>query len=470
VVSDYGAVNDLIGRHGVAASKREAARRAFSAGVDVETPDPDCFPLLKDLVQSGELPAALLDSAVARVLRQKFALGLFENPYADEAKALRTVGAPENRDLARRAAEEAIVLLKNEDNLAPVDPARYKTIAVIGPNADRTLLGGYSDEPRYFVNVLEGIRKKVGNRSKVLYSKGCGITEPCSWYKDPVKPSDPDKDRLDLRGAVETARTADLIVLAIGGNECESREAWADNHLGDHPDMELAGLQNELFDALHALGKPVVVLLLNGRPYSIPNIAAKASAIFECWYLGQECGNAVANVLFGDVNPSGKLPITFPRSAGHLPVFYNHKPSARRGYLFGDVSPLYPFGYGLSYTSFEVGAPVLSKNVMAATESVKVNVTLRNTGNRAGKETVQCYVRDLYASVTRPVKELKAFQKIELQPGETKTVEFTLTPDDFSMYDYNMQYGVEPGDFEIMTGVSSRDEDLKKTFLKINAK
>jgi beta-glucosidase len=468
VVSDYFAINEMKDRHLIARDYKETAIKAMRAGVDVETPNPKCYPLLKAAIDSNEISVALLDSAVVRILRQKFALGLFENPYADAEKAEKIVGARENVPLALQAAEEAIVLLKNKDNIAPLSTEKYKHIAVIGPNANRTLLGGYSDQPRYFVTVLDGIKRKVGDRAKVSYAEGCGITTPCSWYKDPVKRTSVEQDRQKIQEAVALAQTADVVVLAIGGNECESREAWADTHLGDQPSMNLVGLQEELFAALHATGKPVVVLLLNGRPYSIPNIAAKASALFECWYLGQECGRAVANVLFGSTNPSGKLPITFPRSAGHLPVFYNHKPSARRGYQFGDATPLFAFGYGLSYTKFALDTPRLSKTVIGPDESVEVRVKVTNKGRRRGSEVVQCYIRDEYASVTRPVKELKDFAKVSLAPGESTTVTFRITPEKLSMYDYEMRWVVEPGTFQIMTGGSSLDKDLKKTVLTVS--
>ncbi len=467
VVSDYYAISDLYRRHRIAGDLKEAGKKAMSVGVDVETPDPECFNLLKTVFEKGEMPIAVLDTVVARVLRQKFALGLFENPYADAQKAEQVLQNKNSQAIALQAAEESIVLLKNEGNLAPLNLEKYKTIAVIGPNADKTLLGGYSDEPRHFVTVLKGIEAKVGNRAKVVYAEGCGITEPCSWYKDPVQLTDRATDRRKIAQAVEIAKQADVVILAVGGNECESREGWAESHPGDQPDMNLKGLQDSLVAAIHALGKPTICLLLNGRPYSITNIAQKIPVIFECWYLGQECGHAIANTLFGDNNPSGRLPITFPRSVGHLPVYYSHKPSARRGYIFDDVSPLFSFGEGMSYTSFEYGKPVLTQSSIGKNETATVTVSVKNTGSRPGKTVVQCYVRDLYASVTRPVKELKDFAKIELKPGETKQVVFQISPDKLMMLDYNMNWVVEPGEFEIMTGSSSRDGDLQKTSLVV---
>jgi beta-glucosidase len=342
-----------------------------------------------------------------------------------------------------------------------------KTIAVIGPNAHRQLLGGYSGVPNHNVTVLEGIQQKAGKGVKVLYSEGCKITIGGSWNQDAVVPSDPNEDRRQIKEAVQVAKKADVIVLAIGGNEQTSREAWNLQHMGDRTSLDLIGRQNELIDAMVALGKPVIAFLFNGRPLAPLNLVAKVPVIFECWYLGQECGRAVADVLFGDYNPGGKLPISFPRSAGHLPVFYNYKPSARRGYLFDDVSPLFAFGYGLSYTTFSVSEPRLSKNRMKKDGSVTVSVDVKNTGQRAGSEVVQLYIRDLVSSVTRPVKELKGFEKVWLDPGDSKTVTFTITPALLRFWNVEMKYVVEPGDFSIMVGTSSRDEDLRKVTLTV---
>ncbi len=257
------------------------------------------------------------------------------------------------------------------------------------------------------------------------------------------------------------------MVLAIGGNEQTSREAWNLNHMGDRPYLDLIGRQEELVEAIAATGKPVIVFLFHGRPNSIQRVAEKAAAIFECWYLGQETGTAVADVLFGSYNPGGKLPISVPRSAGHLPAFYNYKPSARRGYLFDDVTPLYPFGFGLSYTTFSISNVRLSKRRIASTGSAEVLADVTNTGARAGSEVVQMYIRDLVSSVTRPVKELKGFRRVDLEPGQTAAVRFEITPESLAFWDVNMKYRVEPGDFEIMVGNSSRDADLQKVTLTV---
>jgi beta-glucosidase len=472
VVSDYYAMWELHHRpdthgHFVAKDKKEACELAVKAGVNIEFPEPDCYLHLIELVRQGVLKENQLDYLVAPMLLWKFKMGLFDDPYVDPDEAARVVGCDANRKLALQAAHETITLLKNENNLAPLDSAKLKTIAVIGPNANRSLLGGYSGVPKHNVTVLDGIKAKIGNRVKVLHSEGCKITVGGSWNQDDVTPSDPVEDRKQIAEAVVVAKQADVIVLAIGGNEQTSREAWNLKHMGDRTDLDLVGRQDELVQAMLATGKPVIVFLFNGRPLSINYVAENVPVIFECWYLGQETGHAVADVLFGDFNPGGKLPISFPRSAGHLPVFYNYKPSARRGYLFADVSPLFAFGYGLSYTSFELKNVRLAKEKIKRTESTHISADVTNTGKRAGTETVQLYIRDLVSSVTRPVKELKSFQKVLLQPGETKTVTLEITPDSLAFYDVKMKYVVEPGEFEIMVGSSSRDVDLQKTILTV---
>jgi beta-glucosidase len=471
-VSDYFAIWELGYRpdthgHFVAADKKESCRLAVEAGVNMELPDPDCYLELAGLVKKRVLKESQLDALVAPMLLWKFKLGLFDDPYVDPAEAERIVGCKDHRKLALQAARESITLLKNEGGLAPLDLNKYKTVAVIGPNADRTLLGGYSGVPKQEVTALQGIKDRVGNRAKVLYSEGCKITVGGNWNQDEVVPSNPEEDRKQIAEAVEVANQADVIILAIGGNEQTSREAWALNHMGDRASLDLVGRQEELVKAMLATGKPVVVLLYNGRPLSINYVAQNVPAIFECWYLGQENGTAVAEVLFGDVNPSGKLPISFPRSVGHLPVFYNYKPSARRGYLWDDVSPLFAFGYGLSYTTFAIKNVRLEKSRIKTKGSTRVLAEVTNTGKREGAEVVQMYIRDVVSSATRPVKELKGFQKVTLRPGETRTVAFEITPDLLSFYDINMKYVVEPGDFEIMIGNSSRDADLQKVVLTV---
>jgi len=472
IVSDYYAIWELGYRpdthgHFVAKDRQESCRQSVEAGVNIELPDPDCYKHLVELVKKGALKESQLDELVAPMLFWKFEMGLFDDPYVDPNVAERIVGSEAHRALALEAARESITLVKNEGGVAPLDLSKIKTIAVIGPNAHRGLLGGYSGVPLHNVTVVEGIQAKAGKGVKVLYSEGCKITIGGSWNRDAVTASDPDEDRRQIAEAVKVARKADVIVLAIGGNEQTSREAWNLQHMGDKTSLDLIGRQDELVAAMAKLGKPVIAVLFNGRPLSINHLIAHVPVIYECWYLGQETGTAVADVLFGDHNPGGKLPISFPRSAGHLPVFYNYKPSGRRGYLFDDVSPLFAFGYGLSYTTFALANARLGKKRIKKDGSTTVSVDVTNTGKRAGTETVQLYIRDVVSSVTRPVKELKGFKKVRLEPGETTTVEFTIGPESLKFFDVDMKYVVEPGEFSVMVGTSSRDEDLVKLMLTV---
>ena len=470
VVSDYYAVHELSYRpeshgHFVAKDKKAACALAVNAGVNIELPEPDCYLHLVELVRKGVLQERQLDELVAPMLLWKFQMGLFDDPYVDPEEAERVVGCEANVALALRSARESITLLRNEGNLLPLNPEGIKTLAVIGPNANRSLLGGYSGVPKRDVTVLEGIKARLGKRVKVLHSEGCKITIGGSWQQDEVTASDAEEDRKQIAEAVKVARRADVIVLAIGGNEQTSREAWSPKHLGDRPSLDLVGRQEDLVKAMLATGKPVVAVLFNGRPISINYVSQNVPAILECWYLGQETGHAVAAVLFGDANPGGKLPISIPRSAGHLPAFYNYKPSARRGYLFDEVSPLYAFGYGLSYTTFAIENVRLARQRIRRDGRTQVLAEVTNTGGRAGSEVVQMYVRDKVSSATRPIKELKAFRKIFLQPGETTSVTFDIGPEQLAFYDIHMKYVVEAGEFEIMVGNSSRDIDLQKVTL-----
>ena len=472
VVSDYYAIWELHDRpdthgHFVAADKKEACVLAVRAGVNIELPEPDCYRHLQELVNDGTLKESELDELIAPMLRWKFRLGLFDDPYVDSAHAEQVVASEANSRLALEGARAAITLLKNQGDLLPLDPSSVGTVAVIGPNADRSLLGGYSGVPKRNVTVLQGIRDRLGDGAEVRYAEGCKITIGGSWQEDTIVPADPDEDRRLIAEAVETARAADVVVLAIGGNEQTSREAWSLVHMGDRTDLNLVGRQLELVKAVLETGKPVVALLFNGRPLSINHVAEHVPAILECWYLGQETGVAVAETLFGDVNPGGKLPISVPRSVGHLPVFYNHKPSARRGYLFDEVSPLYAFGYGLSYTSFRLSNVRLEHSEISAGQSTRVSVDVANTGKRAGSEVVQLYIRDLVSSVTRPVKELKGFRRVRLEPGESKTVVLEITPEHLSFHTVRKRFEVEPGEFRIMVGSSSRDEDLQTVILRV---
>jgi len=472
VVSDYYAITELNFKedtfgHGLAADTTEAAILGVKAGVNIELPDMNCYPNIIELVQASILEESEIDELVSSLLKYKFQLGLFDNPYVKIDPNYCETKLEKDRKIALEAACETITLLKNEDNLLPLDLKKKNTIAVIGPNADRKLLGGYSGKPKYFTTVLEGIKNKVGDNINILYSEGCKNTFLGSWEEDEVILPDHDENEQAVKDAVEVAKQADTVILVIGENEQTSREAWSKIHLGDRASLELIGIQNNLVQAIVETGKPIIVLLFNGRPNSFKYINDNIQAILECWYLGQETGIAVADVLFGDINPSGKLPISIPRSVGHIPCFYNHKPSARRGYLFDDISALYPFGFGLSYSTFSFSNLRLEKKIISSDESTNVLIDVTNTSTLKGTEVVQMYIRDLFSSVTRPVKELRGFNKISLNSGETKTVSLNILPEHLAFTNIDMEFIVESGDFEIMVGNSSRDEDLTKVVLHV---
>lgn len=469
VVSDYFGINELITRHNVAANPAAAAKRALEAGVDMELPHNQCNDTLVQQVKDGVISEATLDRAVARILKVKFLLELFEDPYVDPDEAERVSETRESRMLALRAAHEAITLLKNENNLAPLDRNKIRSIAVIGPNAAHVELGEYSGGPTRRISILQGIKDKVGDRIKVNYAEGCKITtsEKPSWHKDDVRLSDPAEDEKRIAQAVQVARASDVAIVVVGDNVETTREAWAENHLGDRDSLDLLGKQNDLVKAIVATGKPTIVFLIGGRALSINYIAEKVPAVFEGWYLGQETGVAVADVLFGDYNPGGKLTVTIPRNVGQVPYYYYHKPSARRGYLFSSKEPLFAFGHGLSYTTFKYANLRVTPEKTGPYGRATVFVDVTNTGKMAGDEVVQMYIRDDVGSVSRPVKELKGFTRVHLKPGETKNVQFSITPDKLSFLNEDMNRVVEPGTFTIMVGPSSRSEQLLTTKLEI---
>jgi beta-glucosidase len=465
VVSDYYGIKELMSRHRLYGNLKDAADRAIHSGVDVETPDPEGYVFLPELLREGRVPIALIDQAVRRLLALKFESGLFENPYPDVATADAKTATPDAVALAREAAAKAIVLLKNDKGLLPLDARKIQRIAVLGTHARDTPIGGYSDVPRHVVSVLEGLQEAGRGKFAVDYSEGVRLTQSRCWSCDEVKLAPAAVNKKLIAAAVETAKKADVIVMVLGENEQLSREAWADTHLGDRSSLDLVGQQQELARAILALKKPTVVVLLNGGPLSVNDLAERAPALLEGWYLGQETGHAVADVLFGKVNPGGKLPVTIPRSVGQLPVFYNHKPTARRGYLFDTTKPLYPFGFGLSFTSFDISAPRILTPAIAINQPARIAVDVANTGSRAGDEVVQLYVHDDEASVTRPVIELKRFQRVTLQPGERRTITFELTPDDLALWNAAMKRVVEPGTFTIYAGPNS--VDLKSAKLTV---
>jgi beta-glucosidase len=520
MVSDYFAIQELNSRHRLYASDAEAAKAALLAGVDMETPDPKAYPKLLELVKTGQLSEKVVDSSVRAVLTLKFRLGLFENPYVDASKANAVVGAPEQRVFARQMAEKSLVLLKN-DGALPLKITNIKKLAVIGPHADETLLGGYSSIPRQTVSIVDGLTAKLQGKAEVRFARGTVLTKTVTktvttkvsdetaanqvdiastdtsttamlqakaaaelqqrsakagtfsmqrWNEDGIQlTNDADRQGL-LEEAVALARTSDAVVLVLGENEALSREAWAEEHLGDRSSLALVGNQLQLAQALLQVaketGKPLVLVLSNGRPLALGELADSMPAILEAWYLGQETGAAVANVLFGDVNPSGKLPLTFVRSAGHIPGFYNHKPSAKRGYLFDDISPLFPFGHGLSYTRFDYSDLQIVKSAKGAVANSEVTVSfrLKNSGKVFGTEVVQLYINDPVASMTRPVKQLKAFARVDLQPGQQALVSFKVPVNLLAFVDSHQNWVVEPGAIKLMIGSSSADLRLHGSF------
>jgi beta-glucosidase len=351
-----------------------------------------------------------------------------------------------------------MVLLKNDGGLLPLDKAKIRSVAVIGPTADTCHLGGYSGKPDKTVSILDGIRARLGEKVKVSFAQGCGLTTGSrGWNDDKITLPDPADDVRLVAEAGKLAKTVDLNVLVLGQNEQLSREAWDEKHLGDRMSLELVGAQMELARAVLSSGRPTVVVLIHGSPLAIPELAQKAPAILDAFYLGEETGTAVANVLFGDANPAGRLPWSVPRTSGAVPAYYNHKPSAERPHLFETPGPLWAFGYGQSYTTFRYDPITLQPARISPSGQSTVSVNVTNTGKRAGDEVVQLYIHDVVGSVARPVKELRGFSRIHLKAGEAKRVDFKLGPAELALWDRDMKHVVEPGKFDILVGASSAD-------------
>jgi len=454
IASDYGGVHELATLHHVALDEADAAHQALLAGVDSELPEGQAYRNLPALVESGKVPVDLIDRACARMLTFKFRAGLFENPYGSWEETQRVTGNAEARALALEAARKSLCLLTNKNGALPLDPARMGRVAVIGPNHAIARLGGYSSVPKHAVSLIEGLRQ-VAPTADFVTSQGVFITTSDDRSVDPVILADRDRNLQLIDQAVTVAKLADTIILAIGDTEQTSREGFARNHLGDRTEIDIVGEQNALVDAMAALGKPLIVCAINGRPPSWPNVIDKADAVLECWYPGQEGGVAMAEALLGQVNPGAKLPVSVVRNAGQVPLFADRKPSSRRGYLFDDVSPLFPFGHGLSYTTFEVFEPRLSATQIAPDGSVEVSVDVTNTGSRAGDEVVQLYVGLPSRSVTMPVIALKGFERVTLAPGERRTVKFSLEPRHLMLWNREMKEVVEPGPVIVSVGNSS---------------
>ncbi|HEV7377265.1 MAG TPA: glycoside hydrolase family 3 N-terminal domain-containing protein [Pyrinomonadaceae bacterium] len=457
VVSDYTSVEELI-KHGLAANESEAARLALGAGVDMEMVSRLYNKHVAELLKSNKLSQATIDEAVRRILRIKFRLGLFEHPFADEARERTVILSPQNLVAAREIAARSMVLLKNERETLPLNKD-VKSIALIGPLADdrQDMLGSWTGDGNTAdaVTLLAGIKAKVSPATKINYAKGCDINSDSAEGFDE---------------AVRAARKSDVAIIAVGESADMTGEA------SSRSSLDLPGRQLDLVKAVQATDKPVIIVLMNGRPLTINWLAENTPAILETWFAGTQAGNAIADVLFGDVNPSGKLPVTFPRNVGQEPLYYNHMntgrpPDANNKYTskYLDVSwtPLFPFGYGLSYTQFRLSNLQLSARRINPNGRITASVEVENTGKRAGDEVVQLYIRDVAASVTRPVKELKGFQKITVRPGEKRRVEFTLAPEHLGFYNREMRFAVEPGEFKVMVGNSSADEHGLETSFEV---
>jgi len=461
VVSEGGGFGTLIYEN-IVRTQKEAGALALKAGVDLGiTYEPAYMGPLIENVEEGRVPIALVDRAVRRVLELKFRLGLFENPYVDVDRAIRTVHSQPHQDLALQAGREGIVLLKNERNLLPLEK-NLKSIAVIGPDAENLMnqLGDYSPHkvPQHVVSILEGIKAKAGSGTRVVGVKGCGVLGD---------------DKSGFAEATRAAKSADVAIVVVGENQGQSdvdevKDPPTDGEGHDVASLDLTGVQEDLVRAVYETGTPTVVVLVNGRPLSTRWTAEHVPAIIEAWRPGERGGEAVADVLFGDYNPSGRLAITIPRHVGQLPAYYNYKPAKaywmhdlKRGYVDMPATPLYPFGYGLSYTQYEYRNLRIDPPLIHPEGTARVNVEVRNTGDRPGTETVQLYIHATEGPVAIAVKQLRGFARVDLKPGETKNVTLPLTPEDLQLLDRDMHWRVLPGDLEIMVGKSSEDLPLK---------
>lgn len=466
VVTDYTAIVEMV-QHGNVANEKEAGEAAINAGIDMDMQGAVFHNYLKQSVAEGKVTVKTIDEAVRRILEAKYKLGLFADPYkyCNEDRAKTEIMSQENLNAARHIAAESFVLLKNDQQVLPLK--KSGTIALIGPLADdkRDMIGNWSGAGDWTksVPVLEGMKAAAGSNATILYAKGANITDDQSMIKQMNDQGGnlviDNPDEL-LKAALETARKADVIVLTVGESQGMTGEATSKTNIN------IPENQRRLMSEIYALGKPVVLVLMNGRPLTLEWENAHFPAILETWFAGTEAGNAIADVLFGAYNPAGKLTMSFPRNVGQIPVYYSAKNTGRPAdpnnkytskYLDSPNDPLYPFGYGLSYTTFSYSKPTLDKATIRPTDQLHVNVTVTNTGNYDGEEVVQLYIRDLVGSVTRPVKQLRGFQKIFLHKGESKTVTFVLTNEDLKFYDINMKYTSEPGDFKVFTGPNSRD-------------
>jgi beta-glucosidase len=461
VVSDWGSIGEMI-NHGYAKDNYEAALKAVTAGSDMDMESRCYIYNLSKLVKERKVKLQLIDDAVRRILRKKFEMGLFDDPFkfCNKEREKQQWNNTENLKAAKLVAEKSIVLLKNDDHLLPLSK-QTKTIALIGPfiKAVRDNLGFWSyqwpDDSGRIVTQWQGVQNKLGSNAKLLYAKGCGIN---------------DSSQAGFGEAIDIAKQADVVILSVGEASDWSGEAKSRSNI------RLPGMQEDLVKAIYATGKPIVVLINAGRPLIFNWTADHIPAILYTWWLGTEAGDAISDVLFGDYNPSAKLPISFPRTEGQIPIYYNYfktgRPATsdsdrfyRSAYIDLSIYPRFPFGYGLSYTSFDYGDITLSNTTIKANQSIRATVTLKNTGNYDGEETVQFYVQDIVGSVVRPVKELKGFQKVFLTKGESKQVSFTIDVNKLKFYNSALEYIYEPGDFKVYIG--SNSQDVKEASFKL---
>jgi len=465
VYSDWGSIHMLHSFHKVAPSLANAGKQAVEAGVDLEAPGPSCYQHLDSLVENNIVSESTIDTAVARVLRTKFKIGLFENPFVDTSAIDDKIHTQKHIKLSKKVADESLVLLKNEKDLLPLGED-IKSVALIGPNADQVQFGDYtwSRKNKYGITVREGLEQLKGNKLKVNYAKGCDLTS---------------LDKSGFPEAVQKAKTSDVAIVCIGTASASLARDYSNSTSGegfDLSDTDPTGVQRELVQKVYRTGTPTIVVLIQGKPFSIPWMKENVPAILEAWYPGEQGGLSIAEALIGKVNPSGRLPVSFPKSVGHLPCYYNYLPTDKgyyrspgeygdpgRDYVFSRPEPLWPFGFGLSYTEFKYNNIELSDTTINSDGHINIAVTVKNTGQRSGKETVQLYIRDKYGSIVRPVKELKDFQKIALKPSQSKTITFQQNINDWGYYNNQGDYLLEPGSFEIMIGRNSREIELKKT-------
>ncbi|XMO88116.1 beta-glucosidase BglX [Algibacter sp. AS12] len=477
IVSDWGSIGEMR-NHGYAKDKKHASEIAMNAGSDMDMESYAYEANLERLLEEKKITLAQLDDAVKRVLRVKFKLGLFKDPYkyCNEEREKNNVFTEAHLAIARDGAKKSIVLLKNETNILPLSK-NIKSIAVIGPlaNDKDTPLGNWrgKGENNSAVSLLEGIKNAIGNNTEIHYEKGIDLTVPnikpgSNQFLHPLEFNNTDNS--GIAAAVDAAKKADVVLLAIGENAYQTGEGRSQSNIG------LLGLQNELLKAVYKVNKNVVIVLMNGRPMDISWAAKHVPSILECWFLGSESGNAIADVIFGDYNPSGKLPVSFPHNVGQEPLYYNQKMTGRpsspkhvtySGYQDAPKTALYPFGFGLSYTTFEYKNLMLDKTEIPTNGEIKVSVDVTNTGNRDGEEVIQLYIRDLIGSITRPIKELKGFEKTMIKSGETKTIHFTINAETLQFYTINKKWEVELGDFNVWVGGDSTT-NLKASFTVVD--